>query len=119
AELRVSRRPVPLRTVWNGVDFAALARTPSIETLGRAWRERLGFAPDDLVLVAVANPRPQKRLPLLPDVLAATRRALEGRGSRRQARLVLAGGGHRTSNRAVLDQVRTAAARPGMDHPPR
>jgi len=115
AELRALRRPVPLRTVWNGVDFAALARTPSIETLGRAWRERLGFAPDDLVLVAVANPRPQKRLPLLPDVLAATRRALERRGSRRQARLVIAGGGHRTSNQAVLDEVRTAAARLGMD----
>src|SRR5258707_4767201 len=69
AELRALRRPVPLRTVWNGVDFAALARTPSIETLGGAWRERLGFAPDDLVLVAVANPRAHKRLPPPPRLL--------------------------------------------------
>jgi glycosyltransferase involved in cell wall biosynthesis len=115
AELRATRGPVPIRTVWNGVDFAALARTPLIETDARAWRERLGFAPDDLVLVAVANPRPQKRLPLLPEVLAATRRALERRGSRRQARLVIAGGGHRASNRAVLEEVRTAAARLGME----
>jgi glycosyltransferase involved in cell wall biosynthesis len=115
AELRALRRPVPVRTVWNGVDFAALARTPSVETDARAWRERLGFASDDLLLVAVANPRPQKRLPLLPDVLAATRRELERRGSRRQARLVIAGGGHRANNRAVLDEVRVAAARLGMD----
>ncbi|HEY8149782.1 MAG TPA: glycosyltransferase, partial [Vicinamibacteria bacterium] len=115
AELRALRRPVPVRTVWNGVDFAALARTPAIESAARAWRERLGFAPDDLLLVAVANPRPQKRLPLLPDVLAATRRELERRGSRRQARLVIAGGGHRANNRAVLEEVGMAAARLGMD----
>jgi glycosyltransferase involved in cell wall biosynthesis len=115
AELRATRGPVPIRTVWNGVDFAALAQAPATHTDARAWRERLGFAPDDLVLVAVANPRPQKRLPLLPDVLAATRRELERRGSRRQARLVVAGGGQRESNRAVLDEVRAAAARLGME----
>ncbi|WP_437276477.1 glycosyltransferase [Sorangium sp. So ce375] len=56
-----------------------------------AWRRRLEIAPDDLVLLAVANPRPQKRLHLLPAILAATRAALAAAGDPRAARLVIAG----------------------------
>jgi glycosyltransferase involved in cell wall biosynthesis len=101
--------------VWNGIDFAPFAPGPSTPMRARDWRDRLGLAPHDLVLVAVANPRPQKRLPLLPHVLAATRRELERRGGRRRAQLVIVGGGRRASDHAVLDEVRSAAAALALD----
>ena len=115
AEVRAAALAPPVRTVWNGIDFAPFAPGPSTRLGSRDWRDRLGLAPDDLVLVAVANPRPQKRLPLLPHVLAATRRELERRGGRRRAQLVIVGGGRRESDRAVLDEVRSAAAALTLD----
>ena len=114
-EVRAAAVAPPVRTVWNGIDFAPFAPGPSTRSRARAWRERLGLAPDDFVLVTVANPRPQKRLPLLPHVLAATRHELERRGARRRAQLVIVGGGQRTSDRAVLDEVRSAAAAAALD----
>lgn len=45
------------RTIWNGIQELRCHRPEST-------------APGPLVLVAIANPRPQKRLPLLIDVLA-------------------------------------------------
>lgn len=116
ADLRDARLAIPLRTVWNGVDFAAFA-PPAAVARARRWRNRLGFGAGDLVLLAVANPRPQKRLPLLPHVLAATRAHLERQGAWRQARLVIAGSGWREGDRAVLEEVSRAAAQLGLaDH---
>jgi glycosyltransferase involved in cell wall biosynthesis len=111
ADLAAAGLPAPARTVWNGVDFAAYEATPASAASARSWRARLGLAAEDVVLLAVANPRPQKRLHLLPGVLAATRGELVRRGERRAVRLVLAGGGHRDVERAVLDEVRSEAAR--------
>ncbi|WP_437731803.1 glycosyltransferase [Sorangium sp. So ce1335] len=122
AELAACALPVPARTVWNGIDVAAVkapaGRSEAAEARGAeargaapaearragagaglragsaeaaAWRRRLEIAPDDLVLLAVANPRPQKRLLLLPAILAATRAALAAAGDPRAARLVIAG----------------------------
>jgi glycosyltransferase involved in cell wall biosynthesis len=91
SDLRNARVPIPVRTVWNGVDFASLERTPALALAARQFRQQLGFGPEDLVLLALANPRPQKRLHLLPAILAATRTALTRSGIRREARLVLAG----------------------------
>src|SRR5205085_6366595 len=65
-DLRAAGVPVPVRTVWNGVDFAASARTPERVEAGRRLRRRLRLGATDLVLLALANPRPQKRLHLLP-----------------------------------------------------
>ncbi|WP_437480227.1 glycosyltransferase [Sorangium sp. So ce1014] len=114
-ELAACALPVPRRTVWNGIDLgpaeaarrsagpaaareaAPEAREAAPEARGvgsavaAAWRRRLEIAPDDLVLLAVANPRPQKRLHLLPAILAATRAALAAAGDPRAARLVIAG----------------------------
>jgi glycosyltransferase involved in cell wall biosynthesis len=109
AELRAAALAPPLRTVWNGVDFGPFAPVPATRARGRAWRTRLGVGPDSLLLVAVANPRPQKRLPFLVAVLAATRDEMARRGARRRVELVIAGGGSRASDRAVLDEVREAA----------
>src|SRR5262249_42944767 len=53
--------------------------------------------PEDLVLVAVANPRPQKRLHLLPAILAALR---SRPGLNREVRLILAGEASPTSAEA-------------------
>jgi len=74
--------PVPSRTIWNGI------RLPSVPPDARlGWRQRAGFGEGDLILVTLANPRPQKQLPLLIAVL----RAVRERVAPRQARLILAG----------------------------
>jgi glycosyltransferase involved in cell wall biosynthesis len=76
--LREAGLPGPHRTVWNGIAFDEFRQT------ARVARRH------DLVLLAVANARPQKRLWRLPAILAATRATLR-RVSRRDARLVVAG----------------------------
>ncbi|WP_437965695.1 glycosyltransferase [Sorangium sp. So ce260] len=91
AELAACALPVPRRTVWNGIDLGPAEARGARPAAAAAWRRRLEIAPDDLVLLAVANPRPQKRLHLLPAILAATRAALAAAGDPRAARLVIAG----------------------------
>jgi glycosyltransferase involved in cell wall biosynthesis len=108
---------VPCRTVWNGIDFGRFAATPAGS--GGEWRARLGFGPDDFVMLAVANPRPQKRLERLPEILRDLRAALPDRGIARQARLVVAGSPSATSTDAVLaaTDLERAVARFGVaDH---
>ncbi|WP_437741036.1 glycosyltransferase [Sorangium sp. So ce1504] len=121
AELAERALPIPARTVWNGIDLApaeaarraeaadapgsgeAVRRSRSAEAA--AWRRRLEIAPDDLVLLAVANPRPQKRLHLLPGILAATRAALAAAGDPRAARLVVAGSASPGSEQALAAEA--------------
>ena len=81
----------PVRTVWNGIAFDAFQPSPA-HTLTRARLRRAWSCADDaLVLLAVANPRAQKRLHLLPPVLAAVRAELAKRGDPRAVRLIFAG----------------------------
>src|SRR5262249_50597463 len=89
ADLRAAGLPVPVRTVWNGIDPRPFRRTPDLIEAGRDWRRCHGIGPDDLLLAALANPRPQKRLHLLPAVLAAVRAELARRGVGRAVRLVV------------------------------
>ncbi|WP_437687023.1 glycosyltransferase [Sorangium sp. So ce176] len=107
AELAARALPVPARTVWNGIDLAAAKaearRAGAAEAV--AWRRRLEIAPDDIVLLAVANPRPQKRLHLLPAILAATRAALAEAGDPRAARLVIAGSASPRSEQALAAEA--------------
>ncbi|WP_437324622.1 glycosyltransferase [Sorangium sp. So ce381] len=123
AELAERALPIPARTVWNGIDLPpaeaarraeaaegqcvgsaeAVRRSGSAEAA--AWRRRLEIAPDDLVLLAVANPRPQKRLHLLPAILAATRAALAAAGDPRAARLVIAGSASPGSEQALAAEA--------------
>ena len=77
--------PIPARTVWNGIRVESFTRRDGDAIRGREWRDRLGIGPEDLVLIAVANPRPQKRLERLPAILDLVRRERPG------ARLVIAG----------------------------
>ena len=80
AELREALPGIPLRTVWNGIQPDEFPDFP---------RTRTG---NEFTLACVANPRPQKRLELLPAILAATRDELAARGvSDARVRLVIAG----------------------------
>lgn len=60
-------RAPPVRTAWNGI---ARPRAPAPETRAQVRRE-LGISDAALVIVSVANDRPQKRLHLLSPLLAA------------------------------------------------
>lgn len=111
--------PVPVRTAWNGIDADAFRLTPACRASGRALRRRLGLRPGDFVMLALANPRPQKRLDRLPGVLAALRAELARRGLRREVRLVIAGEVSATNGHSVqaVAAVRSEAARVGVtDH---
>jgi glycosyltransferase involved in cell wall biosynthesis len=110
AEVRAAKIPVPVRTAWNGIDLREFQPSPEHIAAGARWRQTWGFGEDDYVLLAVANPRPQKRLSLLPAVLADLRAKL---ATGRQARLVLVGEplrGNLDSERYV-EETRAAATR--------
>jgi len=116
AELRSVGMEVPIRTVWNGVDVDLMDPEKVGGAVRRNWRERWGFGESDLVLLAIANPRPQKRLHLLPAVLSEVRLKLRGT---REARLVFAGqaSGNLPEAQASLEAVQSEVARLGLqDH---
>lgn len=107
----------PVRTVWNGIDPAAVATREPRETVRRAWRSRLNWAEDDFVMVAIANPRRQKCLARLPAILGS----LQQRLGSRAARLLLAGAPSRGSEDAgkassELDSAIAAYPRPESIH---
>ncbi len=108
-ELVESKVVSPVRTVWNGIDcreFAPKGRDVS-------WRARWRFGSDDAVLLSVANPRPQKRLHLLPGILA---RVLVR--SDRPVRLVFAGevSPHNPDSVEAERMVRAEVDRLGLEH---
>jgi glycosyltransferase involved in cell wall biosynthesis len=78
-ELREAVTELPVRTVWNGIRPNDFPETPLPATAR-------GFT-----LVCVANPRPQKRLHLLPAIVAATRDELVSRAVNQPVRLIIAG----------------------------
>jgi glycosyltransferase involved in cell wall biosynthesis len=83
SELEAHAPATPRRTVWNGIRPALPGAT--------GWRERLGVPEQALVLLAIANPRPQKRLELLPAIARASEAALAAAGDARPVHLVIAG----------------------------
>jgi glycosyltransferase involved in cell wall biosynthesis len=86
-ELESRYSNVPVRTVWNGINPARYAPTPSQEEAGARLREKLGWDPHDFVILCIANPRPQKRLHRLPEIVAC----LEELIAPRRVRLLIAG----------------------------
>ncbi len=102
--------PIPVRTVWNAVDFGACRRTPAIEEAACAMRRHLGIAENAFVLVALANPRPQKRMERLPAVVAATRAEFDRRNMDREVVLLVAGEASRTSTAATAAEAAIRAA---------
>lgn len=72
-----------VRTIHNGIDPATMNAAPEPRATRRA---SFGAAASDIVLLAVANPRPQKRLHLLAPIARAVMQR-----TRRPARIALAG----------------------------
>ena len=103
AELREILPHLPSRTVWNGIRPNQFPETP------------LPASHDGFTLACVANPRPQKRLDLLPAIVAATRSELATRGIDRPLRLVIAG----EASPALTDatECRAAVALEAAKHP--
>ena len=95
-EERVMKRPV--RTVWNGIEPATQS--------GGGMRGRFDWSAEDFVIVAIANPRRQKRLERLPAILAH----LQTRLTPRRARLLIAGAPARGSADAEEAAASLAAA---------
>jgi glycosyltransferase involved in cell wall biosynthesis len=93
-ELRECLPHLPSRTVWNGIRPNRFPETPLPPT-------DQGFT-----LACVANPRPQKRLELLPAIVAATRDELGARGIVLPLQLVIAG----ETSPALTDAIESRAA---------
>ena len=117
ADLRTATVPLPVRTAWNGIDLNPYVSTPDLRAAAREVRHRLDLEADDFLLLALANPRPQKRLDRLPAVLAATRAALSRQRIDRQARLILVGDTGPGTSAAVLamEALRAEIARLGLE----
>ena len=101
AAVRARLPSMPVRTVWNGIDPATVTPTPERRSLGEKLRAQFNIGTDDFVLVAIANPRRQKRLDRLPEILCYLQKTL---GPERPVRLLLAGapaGGNRDAEEAV------------------
>ena len=101
-ELREVLPGIPARTVWNGIRPETFPETP--------------LPPGDecFTLACVANPRPQKRLELLPGIVAALRDELAGRGISRRLKLVIAG--ETSELLAEARQSRQAVDREALKH---
>ncbi len=69
----------PIRTVWNGIAPATAS--------GSHMRAKFGWGADDFVMLAIGNPRRQKRLERLPPILVELQRRL----APRRACLLIAG----------------------------
>lgn len=110
ASLAAAQLPVLTRTVWNGIDFASLKPTPGLLERGAKLRRDWGFGSDDFVLLALANPRPQKRLERLPAIVDAVQAELSRRGIDRVVRLVIAGEASRFGTGAQEAEAVLAAA---------
>jgi glycosyltransferase involved in cell wall biosynthesis len=91
AELRAADVDIPARTAWNGIDRAAYASTSALQERAAQLRRSWGIPAEDAVVLALANPRRQKRLHLLPEVLRFLRARLKSSHPPRDAWLVIAG----------------------------
>ncbi|MEK7952342.1 glycosyltransferase family 4 protein [Luteolibacter soli] len=105
SELRSALPNLPVRTVWNGIRPNEFPETP--------------LPPNDsgFILACVANPRPQKRLELLPAITAAIRDELAARGINKPVELLIAGEtspnlADATASRELVDRE---AAKHGID----
>ncbi|HEY3900672.1 MAG TPA: glycosyltransferase [Chthoniobacter sp.] len=103
---------MPVRTVWNGIDPSAVITQKPHKTVRRIWRERCAWSDDDFVIVALANPRRQKRLARLPAILVA----LQQRIAPRRARLLLAGAPTAGSEDAIAAEAELEQAIAGCPH---
>lgn len=80
------------RTVWNGISSRRFRLEPEDRRNHRnRIRSTLGIQDDDWVLLALANPRPQKRLERIPRVLSCLQKELAKRSKHRRVHALFAG----------------------------
>lgn len=108
-DLRADIPAIPARVAWNGVDVTTLQRRHA------DWRAHRARPRTPWVIACIANPRPQKRLELLPAVLRAVQELARPLGQR--VRLVIAGetSPHSESATACRRQVDQEARRCGVE----
>jgi glycosyltransferase involved in cell wall biosynthesis len=117
SELQAASLPIPLRTVWNGIDAAEISRKGRDSNLRRRFRQDHGIGERDLVLLTLANPRPQKRFSLLPAIVAALQERLRRDGNDIKVLLLLAGEAAQVHPAAqqTIAETKAAIARHGLD----
>lgn len=115
-ELEQAQVPVPLRTAWNGIDATDISRRARDPELRRRVRHEHKIGDHELVLLTLANPRPQKRFPLLPAIIAALQDRLRRDGTSVKVRLLLAGEAAlvHPASRQTVDETNAAIARFGL-----
>ncbi len=80
------------RTVWNGISGRQFRLEPEARDNHRnRIRATYGIQDDDWVLLALANPRPQKRLERIPRIVSFLQRELAKSSSHRRVHAVFAG----------------------------
>lgn len=80
------------RTVWNGISGRRFQTDPESHASRRSrMRERYGIASDDWVLLALANPRPQKRLERLPRIVSHLQQRVAPSAGKRRVHAIFAG----------------------------
>lgn len=77
----------PCRTAWNGIAAGRYAPTPEALAAGQLWRESQGWSKADFVVISVANPRKQKQLDRIPEIISK----LQSMCPDRKVRCILAG----------------------------
>jgi glycosyltransferase involved in cell wall biosynthesis len=100
-EMRPLGFAIPIRTIWNGIRTDEVARAVKQSS---ARKE-----PGTFTLVCIANPRPQKRLHLLPGILAATKRQFVTQGRDLEVKMILAGETSALSPSAMESMAQTLA----------
>ena len=91
-DIRDAQMPMPCRTIWNGID-PSLYRTSGKErsVARKLILSRLRIPKNALLLIAVANVRPQKRMERLPRILQLAQTLLDAAGLKRPLHLLIAG----------------------------
>lgn len=91
-DLRLSLNGVPIRTIWNGIDPQDVLSTNGIRNNCRSQiRRNLRIADNALVVVTVANVRPQKRMERLPAILRELQKLVSLEEPSREVHLIIAG----------------------------
>lgn len=96
-ELEARSLGVPVRVVWNGIEPGPFTSVERLARVTEGSRQSLGWGSSDFVIVAVANPRRQKRIERLPEIVARLARRLAPRA----VRLLLVGASAEGSAEAI------------------
>ncbi|MDB6172311.1 MAG: hypothetical protein JWL59_1622 [Chthoniobacteraceae bacterium] len=84
-EVEETESGTPCRTAWNGINAGPYKPVSGRLEESRQWRLKQGWKETDFVVISVANPRKQKQLNRIPEIIAKLQARLP------TARCILAG----------------------------